>query len=51
MPAHVIIEGAPCMQSMYTGVYAHGGPTTVDRTGELPDLLDRSAADVRGVRK
>ena len=37
-------------KSLYTGVYAKGGPST---TGDGPDLsfqLDRSEADVRGVK-
>ena len=38
-------------QSTYTGVYAKGGPTNVDASGNLSDLLDRSPADVRGIKK
>ena len=43
-------------KSTYTGVYARGGPTTVDagRGGMVSDIsqtCDRSAADVRGVKK
>ena len=38
-------------QSTYTGVYAKGGPTNVDASGQLSDLLDRSPADVRGIKK
>ena len=38
------------MQSTYTGVYAQGGPTNVDRSPDLSNLLDRSSADVRGVK-
>ena len=38
-------------KSQYTGVYAHGGPSTVDRGHDLSDLADRSAADVRGSKK
>ena len=43
-------------KSQYTGVYARGGPTTVDagRGGMVSDIsqtCDRSAADVRGVKK
>ncbi len=34
----------------YTGVHAHGGPTTVDENRALDGLLDRSDADVRGVK-
>jgi len=36
--------------STYTGVYAQGGPTTVDTNRSLDGLLDRSDADVRGVK-
>ena len=38
----------------YTGVHAHGGPSTVGGTGgvsDLSQLLNRGAADVRGVAK
>ena len=38
-------------KSLYTGVYANGGPTTVGGTGGISDisqLCDRSAANVRG---
>ena len=41
-------------KSLYTGVYAQGGPTNVGGTGaanDLSSLLDRSDADVRGVKK
>ena len=38
-------------QSTYTGVYAKGGPTNVDASGQLSDLLDRSPTDVRGIKK
>ena len=38
-------------QSTYTGVYARGGPTNVDPSKELSALLDRSEADVRGIKK
>ena len=34
----------------YTGVHAHGGPSTVDANRGLDGLLDRSDADVRGVK-
>lgn len=34
----------------YTGVYAQGGPTNVDANRGLDGLLDRSDADVRGVK-
>lgn len=36
--------------SQYTGVYAQGGPSTVDANRGLDGLLDRSDADVRGVK-
>lgn len=36
-------------KSLYTGVYANGGPSTADgKVGDLSQLADRSAADVRG---
>lgn len=42
-------------KSQYTGVYAHGGPSTVDsgvsRVDDISSLCDRGAADVRGVQK
>ena len=42
-------------KSQYTGVYAKGGPSTVDtQTGKISDisqLCDRTSADVRGVKK
>ncbi len=43
-------------KSTYTGVYARGGPTNVDagKGGMISDIsqtCDRSAADVRGVKK
>ena len=42
-------------KSKYTGVYAKGGPTTVDKghtvISDLSELADRSNADVRGVKK
>ena len=43
-------------KSLYTGVYANGGPSTVDvgaggKIGDLSQLADRSQADVRGVKK
>lgn len=43
-------------KSTYTGVYARGGPTTVDagRGGQVSDIsqiCDRTKADVRGVKK
>ena len=39
------------LQSTYTGVHAHGGPTTVDPSKDLSALLDRSESDVRGVKR
>lgn len=40
------------MQSTYTGVYAKGGPKAVDPPkNDLSTFLDRSEADVRGVKK
>lgn len=42
-------------KSLYTGVYANGGPTNVDtKNGKISDisqLCDRTGADVRGVKK
>eukprot|EP00892_Ulva_mutabilis_P004520 jgi/Ulvmu1/243/UM001_0247.1 len=39
-------------KSLYTGVYKNGGPTNVDNgTADLSNITDRSAADVRGVKK
>jgi hypothetical protein len=40
-------------KSLYTGVYAKGGPTNVDK-GNISDIsqtCDRSGSDVRGVKK
>lgn len=37
-------------QSTYTGVYARGGPSNVEPSNELSALLDRSPADIRGVK-
>ncbi|KAL3132079.1 hypothetical protein ABBQ32_008689 [Trebouxia sp. C0010 RCD-2024] len=37
-------------KSLYTGVYARGGPTNIEPSNELSALLDRSPADVRGVK-
>lgn len=38
-------------KSLYTGVYAQGGPSTVDgKVSDLSQLADRSGADVRGVK-
>lgn len=41
----------PAMQSTYTGVYARGGPTNIEASVDLSSYLDRSEADVRGVKK
>lgn len=42
----------PAMQSLYTGVYARGGPVTVEPQFDLSAYLDRSAGtDARGVKK
>ena len=38
------------LQSLYTGVYARGGPSNIEPSNELSALLDRSPADVRGVK-
>ena len=42
-------------KSLYTGVYANGGPTTVDKgkgyISDLSELANRKDADVRGVNK
>ena len=42
-------------KSLYTGVYAQGGPTTVDAgrgaISDISQLCDRTGADVRGVKK
>jgi hypothetical protein len=42
-------------KSTYTGVYARGGPTTVDagrgKISDISQLCDRTGADVRGVKK
>lgn len=42
-------------KSLYTGVYAKGGPTTVDAgkgaISDISQLCDRSDANVRGVKK
>ena len=42
-------------KTTYTGVYANGGPSTVDAgNGQISDisqLCDRSSADVRGTKK
>lgn len=39
------------LQTTYTGVYARGGPTNVEQSQELSAYLDRSSADVRGVKR
>lgn len=41
---------AVAMQSLYTGVYSRGGPTNIEPSNELSALLDRSPANVRGVK-
>ena len=33
------------------GVYKNGGPTNVDHPKDLSGICDRTAADVRGVKK
>jgi hypothetical protein len=40
-------------KSLYTGVYANGGPTNVDKgnISDISQLVDRSDADVRGIKK
>ena len=42
-------------KSLYTGVYANGGPTNVDagkgNISDISQLCDRTSADVRGVKK
>lgn len=40
-------------KSLYTGVYAQGGPSNVDKDkiSDISQTVDRSAADVRGVKK
>lgn len=42
-------------KSLYTGVYAKGGPTNVDvgkgNISDISQLCDRTKADVRGVKK
>lgn len=39
-------------KNLYTGVHANGGPSTIDKNhGGLNTICDRSAADVRGVKK
>ena len=42
-------------KSLYTGVYANGGPSTVDlgrgKISSISELCDRTAADIRGIKK
>jgi hypothetical protein len=40
-------------KSTYTGVYAKGGPTNVDKgnVSDISQTCDRSGADIRGVKK
>lgn len=38
-------------KNQYTGVYAQGGPSTVDKGHDLADLADRSEGTVRGTKK
>lgn len=39
-------------KSMYTGVHAQGGPSTVDTaTSDLSQIANRGAANVRGINK
>ena len=42
-------------KSLYTGVYAKGGPSTVDtqsgKVSDISQICNRSGADVRGVKK
>ena len=41
-------------KNLYTGVYAQGGPSTVDagngKISDISQLCDRTGADVRGVK-
>ena len=37
-------------RSTYTGVYAHGGPSTVDKQMHLKDFVDRDSASLTGKR-
>lgn len=38
-------------KSLYTGVHANGGPSTVDgNISDISQILDRTAANVRGVK-
>eukprot|EP00287_Rhodomonas_sp_CCMP768_P028303 CAMPEP_0202853172 /NCGR_PEP_ID=MMETSP1389-20130828/90345_1 /ASSEMBLY_ACC=CAM_ASM_000865 /TAXON_ID=302021 /ORGANISM="Rhodomonas sp., Strain CCMP768" /LENGTH=340 /DNA_ID=CAMNT_0049531715 /DNA_START=37 /DNA_END=1059 /DNA_ORIENTATION=+ len=40
-------------KSLYTGVHAKGGPSTIDtdKVADISQIMDRSDADVRGVKK
>ena len=42
-------------KNLYTGVYAQGGPSTVDagngKISDISQLCDRTGADVRGVKR
>lgn len=40
-------------KSLYTGVHAKGGPSTIDKDNinSLANLCDRTEADNRGVKK
>ncbi|MEW5300206.1 MAG: hypothetical protein WDW38_003045 [Sanguina aurantia] len=38
-------------KSTWTGVYANGGPSTVDPSKDLSVHLDRSQSDIRGVKR
>jgi hypothetical protein len=40
-------------KSLYTGVYAKGGPTNVDKgnVSDISSICDRTSSDVRGVKK
>jgi len=42
-------------KNLYTGVYAQGGPSTVDagkgNISDISQLCDRSDADVRGIKR
>ena len=48
--AHSLHSTDVVLQSLYTGVYSRGGPTNIEPSNELSALLDRSPADVRGVK-
>lgn len=48
--AHRLHSIIVLLQSLYTGVYSRGGPTNIEPSNELSALLDRSPADVRGVK-